>query len=184
MKCLNKIIVFLTILSSFGCQGVDKLNESDKIDLIAQIIKEEKISYLADGFSEIDTDDSTLYYIALFPNQVQKYNRSNSIIDFDKLFDKSDLIEFKKQIDSCDSTLKLSKLLRNSNVTFYSNSDSLQKDEIEYWLTYPLLNRKKNAMIVYLNYYGGLLMGGKSVLIYIKKSGKWIRLSTIMLYIS
>ncbi len=184
MKCLIIIVGCLTILILLGCQRVDKLNESDKIDLISQIIKEEKISYLADGFSEVDPNDSTLYYIALSPNEVQKYNRSSSIIDFDKLFDKSDLIEFKKQNDAYDSTLKISKLLKNSNVKFYSNSDSLMKDETEFWLTYPLLNRRKNAMIVYLNYYGGLLMSGKRVLIYAKKSGKWVRLSTIWLFIS
>jgi hypothetical protein len=178
-----KVIILLSILISFGCDRVEKLNEFYRIDVIKQIIKDEKITNLDNEFSKIDPNDSTLYYITYFPNDVQKYNHSSSVIAFNKLFDKEDLIEFKKQIDSFDTTLRLSRLIKDEKVNLFSISDSSRKNGIECCISYPMLNQKKNAVIVYLSYYGGMMIGGKMVLLYAKKSGKWIRLSTIWDYI-
>jgi len=177
-------ILLLVEFQRIDNQSFDKLNESDKIDVIKQIIKEEKIESLDDEFSKIDPNDSILYYIANFPNNVQRYNHSSKVIAFSNLFDKEDLFEFKKQINSFGTTLSLSKCIKHGKGNFPSISDSSRKEGIKYYISYPLLNRKKNAVIVFLDYYGGELCSGELVLLYAKKSGKWTRLSTIMVYIS
>jgi hypothetical protein len=184
-----KLRLLLSVILFIGCnridnQVVDKLGESDKIDVLKQIIKEEKIENLDDEFVKIDSNDSTLYYITYFPNDVQRYNRSSSLIAFNKLFDKKDLFEFKKQINSFDTSYRLSKFNKDDRNNISSISDSSRKDGIKYYISYPLLNRRKNAVIVFLQYYGGELCSADLVLIYAKKSGKWIRLSTILVMIS
>jgi hypothetical protein len=176
-----KAIFFLSTFFLFGCYKVDKLTDSDKIDIISQIIKDEGIKILYDEFLKIDPNDSTLYYISYFPNDVQKYNHSSSIIAFDRLFNKKDFCKFKKQINSFDSTLRLSKFIRNRSARIYPNSDTSFKPGLAYHLSYPLLNRTKNAIIVFLEYGGGMMMGGEYVFIYAKRGGKWVRLSKIMI---
>ena len=184
LKNLKLIIGLLVVIVSFGCKRVDQLNESDRKDVIRQIIRDEKITYLADEFSQIEPHDSTLYFIALYPRQVQKNNGGSTLIGFNNLFDKRDLAVFQEQKNSYKPSIRISRFINDKKVTFYSDKDSLKKNEVQFWLSYPLFNRKKNALIIYLNYYGGMLMGGETVLIYAKKSGKWVRLATIWTFIS
>jgi hypothetical protein len=176
----NYRVIFLSSLFLLGCHHVDKLTDTDKIDVISQIITDERIKVLYDEFSEVDPNDSTLYYISYFPNNVQKFNHSSSIIDFNRLFDKGDFAEFKEQIKLFDTTLRLSKLVENHSARIYSNSDTSFKPGLAYHLSYPIFNRKRNALIVFLEYYGGMMMGGEYVLIYAKRGGKWVRLTNIM----
>jgi hypothetical protein len=186
MKHLLLICILETLFLQ-GCRNavnVDELSEADRIDVISQIINEEKIKNLDDIFYTIPLTDSTLYYITYYPKDVQKYNKTNSVTDLNRLFYKSDLVEFKNQHNSFDTTLRLHKIIQDKKVHFSSVSDSSNNIGIEYSISYPLLNRNKNALIVFLKYYGGMLCGGEYVLIYVKKSGKWIRLSTIWLMIS
>jgi hypothetical protein len=186
MKYFLLIGILLTIFLQ-GCRraaNVDELCEADRIDVIRQIIKEEKIKNLENRFFIIDSTDSTLYFITYYPNDVQKYNKTNSVTDLNRLFDERDLIEFKNQLNSFDTTLRLHKIIQDRKVHFSSVSDSSNNNGIEYSISYPLFNRNKNALIVFLKYYGGMLCGGEFALIYVKKYGKWIRLSTIWLKIS
>ncbi len=178
-------MLFIYFLS--GCHSaanVDELSASDRLNVINQIIKEEKIRNLDDEFFKIDSTDSTLYYITNYPKDVQKYNKTNPVTDLNKLFDRRDLPELRNQFNTFDTALRLHTIINDKTVHINSISDSSYKDGINYTISYPLLNRDKNALIVFLNYYGGLLCGGEYVLIYVKKSGKWIRLSTILLRMS
>jgi hypothetical protein len=154
------------------------------MDVLNQIILDEKIENLDDEFSKIDSEDYTLYAITNSPKDVQKYNPSSSLISFSKIFDKKDLFEFKKQIISFDTSLRPSRFIKDKRVNFSTVIDSSKKINITCYLSYPLFNKQKNAVIVFLDYYGGDLFSGQDVLIYAKKSNKWIRLSRIVVIMS
>ena len=179
LKYIFLILLILITCNSFS-QAVDKLSDSDKIDLISYILKSEKVTCVYDKFDSFDPYDSVLYYLALSPVQIQEYNCKSCIIDLKKIFKKDDLKTFQQQIGSANSIKRLSKLLSTKKIKFLADHDSTTNCNISLSISYPLLNTQKNAMVVYIDYYGGPLMSGKFVSIYVKQLGSWKKLCTIL----
>ena len=177
------LIITLILLTLFGCQKIDTLNDSDKIDLIPFIIKEHTIGCLYNKPIKVNNSDSLLYYISLYPERIQKVNRLNPFIDFNKIFKKDDIVNYENQIKSFDTTLEYNHIIK-SDIHFFTDNDTILDCQTRYYISYPLFNSKKNALIVYLSYYSGPLSAGDMVLFYVKRFGKWDCLEKIMLSIS
>ena len=162
MNRIKYMSLILLILVAFICrsQNVDGLLESDKVDLISYILKSEKVTCVYDNFLSIGLSDSTLFYLANTPELVQKSNCEHGPIDFKILFSKKDVQTFKQQLKLTNSKKRLSQLLVMKKIKFLKNSDSTFNCNISFNISYPLLNTRKNAMVVSIEYYGNSLMSG------------------------
>jgi hypothetical protein len=184
MKYIVVTTCLILALLLSGCYKVQPLDESDRYSVIAQIIKEERITCICNEFKEPDDSDSILYFLATQPDQLQKANRGKDIIRFSKLFDKEDINGFRKQMESRDSTLRLSAHLHVPGVRFVESSDTTAHCDCWHSVSYPLMNKNKTALVVFYDYYCGMLSGGKMAFVYIKRGGAWVRLVTIWTFIS